>query len=57
MSYRRLSIIEREKIRFCIASKFSLTETAKYIGRDKSTISREMKRNAKFYSPSEAQKN
>lgn len=57
MSYKHLSIIEREKILFCIASKFSLTETAKYIGRDKSTISRELKRNVKIYSPSEAQKN
>lgn len=57
MSYRHLSIIEREKILFCIAAKYSITETAKYIGRNKSTVSREIKRNAKLYSPSEAQKN
>ena len=44
MRYKHLSIIEREKILFCIASKFSLTETTKYIGRDKPTISRELKR-------------
>ncbi len=57
MSYEHLSITEREKILFCIASKFSISETAKYIGRNKSTVSRELKRNCKFYSPSEAQKN
>lgn len=57
MRYEHLNIAEREKILFCIASKFSITETAKYIGRSKSTVSRELKRNGKFYSPSEAQNN
>ena len=57
MRYEHLNIVEREKILYCIASKFSITETAKYIGRNKSTVSRELKRNGKFYSPSEAQKN
>mgnify|MGYP002869996437 CR=1 FL=1 len=57
MSYKHLTITEREKILFCIASNFSISEIAKYIGRNKSTVSRELKRNCKFYSPSEAQNN
>lgn len=57
MSYKHLNITEREKILYCIASNFSITEIAEYIGRNKSTVSRELKRNCKFYLPSEAQKN
>ena len=57
MSYKHLNITEREKIIFCIASNFSITENARYIGRNKSAVSRELKRNCKFYSPCEAQKN
>ena len=55
MRYEHLSIAEREMILFCIASKFSITATAECIGRNKSTVSRELKRNCKFYSPSEAE--
>ena len=56
MSYGHLIIIEREQIRFCTVAKFSPTETVNYIGRDKSTVSKVLKRNAKIYSLSEAQK-
>ena len=55
MSYKHLNITEREN--FCIASNFSITKIANYMGRNKSTVSRELKRNSKSYSPSEAQKN
>lgn len=55
--YKHLSTKEREIILCGITKGISLTKIAKELGRNKSTISRELKRNAgeEFYSPSTAQ--
>ena len=52
--YKHLTLIEREKIMFFLAQNYSVTDIAKAIGRNKSTVSREIKRNAKedYYQPS-----
>ncbi len=55
MSYNHLSIKERELIYFHLAKGLSLCQVAKFLGRDKSTISRELARNGAEYSPSKAQ--
>ena len=55
MSYKHLSIMEREKLMFHLAQGLSICKIAKLLGRDKSTISRELKRNAEEYLPSKAQ--
>ena len=55
MSYKHLNIAEREMILFFSAKGLSLCQIAKEIGRNKSTISRELKRNPRDYSPSKAQ--
>jgi IS30 family transposase len=55
MRYKHLNIIEREKILLNFAKGLSISEIAKIVGRNKSTISRELKRNGKEYSPSKAQ--
>lgn len=57
MSYKHLSIIEREKILFHLAQGLSICQIAKILGRNKSTISRELKRNSSEYLPSKAQAN
>ena len=55
MSYKHLSIVEREKILFHLAQGVSLCQIAKLLGRNKSTISREVSRNHGEYLPSKAQ--
>ena len=55
MGYKNLSITEREKILIHRAKGMSLCQIAKKLVRNKSTISRELKRNAGEYSPSKAQ--
>ena len=55
MSYKHLSITEREKLMFHLAQGVSICKIAKLLGRDKSTISRELKRNNREYLPSKAQ--
>lgn len=55
MNYKHLSIDEREKILFYLAGGLSLCKIAQRLGRNKSTISRELFRNDKTYSPSKAQ--
>ena len=55
MNYKHLSIDEREKILFYLAGGLSLCKIAQRLGRNKSTISRELCRNDKTYSPSKAQ--
>lgn len=55
MSYRHLNIVEREKIAIYRAEGQSMSRIAKVLGRNKSSVSRELKRNAKEYSPSRAQ--
>lgn len=45
MKYTQLSIEEREKIQYCLWEKKSERQIAKELGRDPSTISREIKRN------------
>ena len=57
MGYKNLSITEREKILIHRAKGMSLYQIAKKLVRNKSTISRELKRNAGEYSPSKAQAN
>ena len=57
MSYKHLSITEREKILFYLAQEVSLCRIARLLGRSKSTISRELKRNSGEYLPSKAQAN
>lgn len=49
MSYKHLNITEREKILFFSAMGLTLSQIATEIGRDKSTVSRELKRNAGEY--------
>ena len=51
MSYKHLSIVEREKILFHLAQGLSICQIAKILGRHKSTVSRELKRNSADYSP------
>lgn len=55
--YKHLTLEEREKILFFSAKEYSVTEIAKELGRNKSTISRELKRNREAgpYLPSAAQ--
>ena len=57
MSYKHLSITERERILFYLAQGLSLCRIAQLLGRNKSTISRELKRNSGEYLPSKAQAN
>ena len=54
MSYEHLSITERELIAIFRAKNFSMCKIAKLLGRNKSTISRELKRNPGDYLPSKA---
>ena len=55
MSYKHLSITERELIAIYLAKNKSLCQIAKVLGRNKSTISRELARNGEDYLPSKAQ--
>ena len=55
MSYKHLSIVEREKILFHLAQGKNRCQIAKILGRHKSTISRELARNNAEYLPSKAQ--
>ena len=55
MSYKHLSITEREKILIYLTQSLSLCRIAKLLGRSKSTISRELARNPSEYLPSKAQ--
>ena len=55
--YKHLTLEEREKILYFSAKEYSVTDIAKELGRNKSTISRELKRNREGsqYLPSKAQ--
>ena len=55
--YKHLTLEEREKLLYFSAKGYSVTEIAKELGRDKSTISRELRRNCsgRQYLPSAAQ--
>ena len=55
--YKHLTLEEREKLLYFSAKGYSITEIAKELGRDKSTISRELRRNCSGgqYLPSAAQ--
>ena len=55
MSYKHLSITEREKIAILRAQGVVDYKIAQILGRHKSTISRELNRNSGDYSPSKAQ--
>ena len=55
MSYEHLSIVEREKILIYLTQGLSLCQIAKLLGRNKSTIWREVARNSGEYLPSKAQ--
>ena len=55
MSYKHLSITEREMLMFYRAQGLSICKIAKLLGRNKSTLSRELKRNTGEYLPSKAQ--
>ena len=55
MSYKHLSIVEREKILFHLAQGKNRCQIAKILGRHKSTVSRELARNKGEYLPSKAQ--
>ena len=55
MSYKHLSITEREKIAIDLALGRSICSIAKSLSRNKSTISRELARNPQEYLPSRAQ--
>lgn len=55
MSYKHLNITEREMLMFYRAQGLSICQIAKLLERNKSTIARELKRNATDYLPSEAQ--
>ena len=55
MRYNHLSIQEREKLLIHLVQGLSLCKIAKLLGRNKSTISRELVRNGAEYSPSKAQ--
>ena len=45
LKYRQISVEEREKIYQFLKTDISLTKIAAYLGRHKSTISREISRN------------
>ena len=55
--YKHLTLEEREKLLYFSAKGYSITEIVEELGRDKSTISRELKRNrnGEQYLPSAAQ--
>ena len=55
MSYKHLSITEREKILIHLTQGLSFCQIAKLLGRNKSTIWREVARNPGDYLPSKAQ--
>ena len=55
MSYNHLSITERELLLIHLMQGLSLCRIAKLLGRNKSTISRELARNKGEYLPSKAQ--
>ena len=57
--YKHLTLEEREKLLKYQAKGYSVTAIAKELGRDKSTISRELKRNSTSgeYLPVSAQRN
>lgn len=57
MSYKYLSITERERTLFYLAQDLSLCRIARLLGRNKSIISRELKRNSGEYLLSKAQAN
>ncbi len=54
MSYKHLSIQEREWLLIYLVQGLSLCQIAKLLGRNKSTISRELARNPGKYLPSKA---
>ncbi|MCW6172799.1 helix-turn-helix domain-containing protein, partial [Lactiplantibacillus plantarum] len=54
MSYKHLTIKEREILMFLRAKGLSIRAVALRLGRNPSTISRELKRCAGNYSPSKA---
>ena len=56
--YQHLTLLERENILFLSATGYSITQIAKKMNRDKSTISREFHRNSSIgaYIPVKAQK-
>lgn len=56
--YKHLTLFEREKILLFLAKGYSVTEIAKELGRNKGTISRELRRNhsRNGYMPVDAQK-
>jgi len=49
--YHQLSLSERERMYALKTSGFSLRAVARRLGRSPATISRELKRNAKYYRP------
>ena len=55
--YHHLTLVEREKNMFFHAQDNSVSAIAKKLGRNKATISRELRRNTKngFYQPATAQ--
>ena len=55
MSYKHLSITEREMLLIRRVEGLSICAIAKLLGRNKSTISRELARNPSEYLPSKAQ--
>ena len=55
MSYKHLSITEREKILFLFSARFESLSNRPILGRNKSNIHRELKRNSDEYLPSKAQ--
>ena len=46
MNYKHLSQIERYQIHSLMKAQHNITQIARLLGRDKSTISRELRRNA-----------
>ena len=55
MSYKRLSITEHEWLLIYLTQGLSLCQIAAILGRNKSTIARELARNKGDYLPSKAQ--
>lgn len=54
--YKHLTLFERERIMFFKAKGYKITQIAEKLGRNKSTISRELKRNSsQEYLPAEAE--
>lgn len=55
--YNHLTLVEREKIMYFKAKNYSISKIAGLLDRDRSTISRELKRNTRngFYQPASAQ--